>query len=99
MSMKFQKIFMTGCRDIDNKYQIASKIGLFSICYIQDFFQNWAVTFIPLWCANFMQKLEKSLERSLRYLKTDGPGTNGRTDKGDYQGPPRVNLGSKMKGD
>ena len=30
-----------------------------------------SVTFVPSWCLNFMQNFEKSLERSLRYLKTD----------------------------
>ena len=31
-----------------------------------------------------VQKLEEKNERSLRYLKTNGPRTNGQTDKGNY---------------
>ena len=50
----------------------------------QDFFQkSGSVIFVPLWHTNFMQKLEKSLERSPRYLKTDQR-TDWPTDKGDY---------------
>ena len=41
------------------------------------------------------KKLEKTNEQSLRYLKSDG-WRHGHTDEGDYQGPLRVNLGSKM---
>ena len=38
----------------------------------QDFFQKFgSVTFVPLWCPNFMQKLEKTNKQSLRYLKTE----------------------------
>ena len=50
------------------------------------FFKNRAlVTFVPLWCPNFMQKLEKTNKQSLRYLKTDGDThTHGHMDKGDY---------------
>ena len=36
------------------------------------FFQkSGSVTFVPLWCPNFMQKTRKTNEQSLRYLKTD----------------------------
>ena len=45
-----------------------------------------------------LQKIKKTNERSLRYLKTDrqtDKRTDRRTDKGDYYGPQRVNLGSK----
>ena len=35
------------------------------------FFQkSGSVTFVPLWCPKFMQKIRKTNERSLRYLKT-----------------------------
>ena len=60
------------------------------------FFQkSGSVTFVPLRCTNFMQKLEKNNEQSLRYFKTDQP-TDQPTDKGDHWGPPRENPGSNM---
>ena len=71
------------------------KMGFFSICNPHDFFQkSGSVTFAPLWCPNFMQKLEKNIERSLRYLMTDRQADR-QTDKGNYYGPHQVNLGSK----
>ena len=67
------------------------------------FFQkSGSVTFVPLWCTNFMQKIRKILRAVSEIFKdgrTDGPTdgrTNGRTDMGDYIGPPWVNPGSKM---
>ena len=57
------------------------------------FFKNRALSLLyPYGALTSCKKLEKSLERSLRYLKTDhGPRTNrltdGRTDMGDYIGP------------
>ena len=42
------------------------------------------VTFVPLSCTNFIE------------IFKDGR-TIGRTDMGDYIGPPRVNLGSKIR--
>ena len=58
--MKFQKILMTGCRDMNKKHP-------------QDFFsKSGSVTFVPLWCPKFIQKTTKTKERSPRYLKTDG---------------------------
>ena len=52
------------------------------------FFQRLgSVTFVTLWCPNFMQKLEKTNGQSLRYFKTDtrtDAHTDGHTDKGDY---------------
>ena len=45
------------------------------------FFQkSGSVTFVPLWCPNFMQKTKKTNEQSLRYLKTDTH-TDTHTDK------------------
>ena len=44
-----------------------------------------SVTCAPLWCPNFMQKLEKINGQSLRCLRTDhGLRDHGRADKGDY---------------
>ena len=60
------------------------------------FFQkSGSVTFVTLWCPNFMKKLEKTYERSLRYLttdQTDGPQTSAIT-----KDPLRKNSGSKME--
>ena len=77
--MKFQKLLMTGCRDMDKKHQKYHQDGVFPICDPQRFFfKNLAVTFVPLWCPNFMRKIRKrNNERSLSYLKTDGPRTDG----------------------
>ena len=54
--MKIQKILMTGCRDMDKNIKNA-QIGFF-LQYVtpKDFFQKSAsVTFVSLWCPNFMQ--------------------------------------------
>ena len=68
--MKFQKLLMTGCRDMDIK--IPPKMCFSPICDPQDFFQkSGSVTFVPLWYPNFMQRIRKNNERSLRYSKTD----------------------------
>ena len=74
MYMKFQKILMTGCRDMNKKHP-------------QDFFsKSGSVTLVPLSYPKFMQKkLQKTNEQSPRYLKTDTQThTHGHTDKGDY---------------
>ena len=42
-----------------------------------------------------MQSFGKTNELFQRYLKTDGPRTNGRTDMGDYIGSPLANQGPK----
>ena len=61
------------------------------------FFKNRALSLLyPYGALTSCKKLEKSLERSLRYLKTDGRTNGPRTDMGDYIGPSRVNPGSKM---
>ena len=66
--MKLQKILMTGCRDMDKKIKNTPKMGVTP----QDFFQKLSsVTFVPLWYPNFMQKIKKTNEQYLRYLKTD----------------------------
>merc|ERR1712168_1398766 len=58
------------------------------------FIKNRALSLLyPYGALTSCKKLEKNNERSLRYLKTD----HGRTDKGDYLRPPRVNPGSKMR--
>ena len=52
------------------------------------FFQKpGSVTFVPLWCTNFMQKIRKIL-RAVSEIFKDGLRTDGRTtDMGDYIGP------------
>ena len=99
MYIKFQKLLMTGCRDMDKKHQkYPQKWGFSQICDPQDFFQkSGSVIFVLLWCPNFMQKIKKKTNgRSLRYLKTDG-WTGGQMDwqrdRGDYIYPPRINQG------
>ena len=94
MYEKFQKILMTGCRDVDKKHQKCPQNGFFSPFVTpedfssksfelflryeqktskmpqkwvfphlrpQDFFfqKSGSVTFVPLWCPNFMQKIRK----------------------------------------
>ena len=82
MYMKFQKLLMTGCRDMDKKHQKYPQNGFFPQFVIpQDFFpKSGSVTFVPLWCRNFMQNIRKTYEWSLRYLKTDRQ-TDQRTDR------------------
>ena len=65
---------------MDKKHQKCPKNGVLPpFATPQIFFQkSGSVTFVPLWCPNFMQKLEKTNEQSLRYLKTDTR-TDGRT--------------------
>ena len=88
--MKFKKLLMTGCRDMDKNIKNTPKWVFPPFVTPQDFFQeSGSVTFAPLWYPNFMQKLGKTNLQSLRYLKTDGRMDHGRTDhgrmdKGDY---------------
>ena len=86
MYVKFQKLLMTGCRDMDKKPQKCPQNGFFPPFVTPPrFFQiSGSVTFVPLWCPNFMQKIRKNNKRSLRYLKMDGQTTD-------------VNPGSKIR--
>ena len=60
------------------------------------FEKSGSVTFVPLWCPNFMQKFRKIFTAVSEIFK-DGPQTNRPwTDMGDYIGPSWVNPGSKM---
>ena len=69
------------------------------------FFQkSGSVTFVPLWCTNFMQKNRKILRAVSEIFKdgrTNGR-TNGLTDMGDYIGPlsgkPRVQYAFQKSG-
>ena len=80
MHIKFQKLLMTGCRDMEKKHQkYPQNGGPPPFVTPEIFFQkSGSVSFVPLWCPNFMKKIEKTNERSLGYLKTD----HGRTDHG-----------------
>ena len=83
--MKFQKFLVTGCRDMDKKHPKYPKNGGFPPSVTPKIFfqKSSSVTFVLLWCPNFMQKTRKTNGQSLKYLKTDqwmdkGP----RTDMG-----------------
>ena len=82
MYMKFQKILMTGCRDMDKKHQKCPQNGFFSHLWPPKiFFKNRALSLLyPCGALTSCKKSEKSLELSLRYLKTDRP-TDQRTDQ------------------
>ena len=94
--MKFQKLLMTGCRDMDKKHKKYPKMGP-----PRFFSKSGSVTFVPLQCPSIMQKLEKNNEWSLKYLKTEWstdqltrPWTEGRARAikdplGRTQGPKR----------
>ena len=83
MYVKFQKLLMTGCRDMNKKPQKCPQNGRFTPIVTQKiFFNNRALSLLyPYGALASCKKLEKTNERSLRYLKTD---TDTRTDKGDY---------------
>ena len=79
---------------MDKKIKMPPEWGFSPTCDPQSFFKNRAlVTFVPLWCPNFMQQIN---ERSLRYLKTDRPQTDGptRAITTDPSGEPGVQNGS-----
>ena len=73
MYMKFQKLLIAGCRDMDKKQQNIPKIEFFPICDAQDFFSkirlcHFCTLMVPKLHA---KKQKKNNERSLRYLKSD----------------------------
>ena len=70
--MKFQKLLMTGCRDIAKKHQKYTKNeGFPPFVTPQDLYPYDALT--------SCKQLEKTNERSQRYLKTDHGPTDGPT--------------------
>ena len=81
MCMKFQKILMTGCRDMDKKHQKCPKNGGFPHLWPPKIFfqKSGSVTFVPLWCPNFMQKIRKN-QWAVSEIFTDGPRTDQRTN-------------------
>ena len=82
MYMKFQKILMTRCRDMDKKHQKCPKNGVFPpFVTPQDFFGFLIFGFLiffralsllyPYGALTACKKLEKTNKLSLRYSKTD----------------------------
>ena len=61
------------------------------------FFQkSGTVTFVPLWCPNFMKKNRKTNWLPLRYIEKDHrPTDHWQTDRGDYIGLLSINKGQK----
>ena len=83
MYMKFQKLLITGCSDMDKKHQKYPQKWCFSPIYDPPtfFFQkSGSVTFLPSWCPNFMQTIRKKQWRVFEIFK-DKPQTNGRTNR------------------
>ena len=96
MYMKFQKLLLTGCRDMDKNIKISSKMGFSPICDpTRLFFKNLALSLLYPYGAltSWKKNDEWSPRRTDPWI--DGQ-TNGRMDKGDYYGPHRVNQGSKI---
>ena len=82
--MKFQKLLMTGCRDMDKKHQKYPQNGFFPpFVTTKDFFLNQALSILYLMVPLLHAKNYKKPRRGLRdiYRPTD---TDTRTDKGDY---------------
>ena len=74
MYMQFQKLLMTGSRDMDKKHQKYPQNGFFPpFLTPQDFFfKNRALSLLyPYGALTSCKILEKTNEPSLRYLKTD----------------------------
>ena len=73
MYMKFQKILMTGSRDMDKKHQkCPENEGLPPFMTPRFFFKNRALLLLyPYGALTSCQKLEKTNGQSQRYLKTD----------------------------
>ena len=65
--------------------KMPQKWGFSPICDPQDFFQkSGSVTFVPLWCSNFMQKIRKNQWTVSEIFK------DGRTDHGRTNGQGRL---------
>ena len=75
--MKCQKILMIGCRDMGKNTKNTAKIGIFSHLWPQRFFSG-PITFLPLWCTMFMQKIRKNLMDGLSDMQRQ---TNWWTDQ------------------
>ena len=53
---------MTGCRDMDQKHQKCPQNGVSPLFVTPAIFtqKSGSVTFVPLWCTNFMHKTRKN---------------------------------------
>ena len=76
MYMTFQKHLMTGCRYMEKNIKIPQNGG----------FPHLSLLY-PYGSLTSCKKLEKTNERSLRYLKTDGPRAFTKDPLGRTQGP------------
>ena len=83
--MKFQKISMTGCRNVDKKHQKYPKNGFFPpFVTPQDFFSKIGLySLLYPYGALFMQKIRKN-QCTVSEIIKDGRTTDGLTDKGYY---------------
>ena len=60
MSMKFQELLMTGCRDMDKKHQQYPQNGVFPQ-FVTPFFKNRALSLLyPYGAVTSCKKLEKT---------------------------------------
>ena len=74
MHMKFQKLLMTGWRDMDKKHKTYPQNGGFPpfVSPTDFFFKNRALSLLyPYGALTLCKKLEKTNEQSPKYLKTD----------------------------
>ena len=79
--MKFQKLLMTGCRDMDKKQKHPQNGRFPPFVTPQDFFSKIGLChFCTLSVLTSCKKLEITNRRSLRYLKTDHGLTDGQDD-------------------
>ena len=85
MYMKFQKLLMAGCRDMDEKHKNALKMVFPPFVTPQDFFfqKSGSVTFVPLCCSNFIQKIRKN-QSTVSEIFKDGRRDGQTNGKGDY---------------
>ena len=87
----------TGCRNMEQKSNMPPNCDFPHLWTPKIFSKSGSVTFVSLWCHNFMKKLEKSNRRYRRYLKTDNGRRHGPTDRVDYIGPLQIKRGLKYK--
>ena len=76
MYMKFQRLLITGCRDMDKNIKNAWKMGIFPL-----FCKNRALSLLyPYSALTSCKKLEKTNEQSNEQIFKDGPMDRPRTD-------------------
>ena len=99
MYIKFQKILITGCTDMDKKHQKCPQNGFFSpFPTPQDFFSKIVFcNFCTLGALTSCKKLEKTNGWSLRYLKRGYQTNEGSNWQGWLHRTPSDNLESKIR--